>query len=162
MTFGAKVKLCRTIRGLTQEEFADKLGLTKQVVSLYEKNERIPKVPAAAKIADALGVPLIYLIKQSVELRRWEYDDILEDYQHGSIQQRLAIVKEYGIDPRIASDYEIISSVDWEDINAKPAGGRGGDEVTRKLLDFVATATDDELRQLIDYIAFIKSRRSGQ
>lgn len=50
----------------------------------------------------------------------------------------------------------------WEDINAEPAGGRGGDEVTRKLLDFVATATDDELRQLIDYIAFIKSRRSGQ
>ena len=50
----------------------------------------------------------------------------------------------------------------WEDINAEQAGGRGGDEVTRKLLDFVATATDDELRQLIDYIAFIKSRRSGQ
>ena len=46
--------------------------------------------------------------------------------------------------------------------NAEPAGGRGGDEVTRKLLDFAATATDDELRQLIDYIAFIKSRRSGQ
>ena len=65
---------------------------------------------------------------------------------------------------KIADAVDVSASylMGWEDINAKPAGGRGGDEVTRKLLDFVATATDDELRQLIDYIAFIKSRRSGQ
>lgn len=47
----------------------------------------------------------------------------------------------------------------WEDINAEQ---RGEDEVTRKLLDFVDTATADELRQLLDFIAYLLSRRNNQ
>ena len=46
-----------------------------------------------------------------------------------------------------------------DDINAEQ---RGEDEVTRKLLDFVDTATADELRQLLDFIAYLLSRRSSE
>lgn len=58
MTFGAKVKLCRTIRGLTQEEFADKLGLTKQVVSLYEKMSVSPKSQLPRRLLTPLAFHL--------------------------------------------------------------------------------------------------------
>lgn len=62
---------------------------------------------------------------------------------------------------RIANAVDVSASylMGWEDINAEQ---RGEDEVTRKLLDFVDTATADELRQLLDFIAYLLSRRSSE
>lgn len=161
MSFGSKVRLCRKALQLTQEQLADRAGLTKQVVSLYEKDERTPKVNAAAKCADALNVPLKYLVSEKIDMRLWEYDDELEDYWNASIPQRLAIVAERGIDPRIALNYDLVSSI-AEGERAVGEEQRGEDEVTRKLLDFVDTATADELRQLLDFIAYLLSRRNNQ
>ena len=62
MSFGTKLKLCRSALGLSQQELADIVGSTKQIVSLYEKDERVPKVTTAAKYADAVRVPLKYLL----------------------------------------------------------------------------------------------------
>lgn len=68
MSFGTKLKLCRSALGLSQQQLADLVGSTKQIVSLYEKDERIPKVTTAAKYADAVKVPLKYLITDSIPM----------------------------------------------------------------------------------------------
>ena len=111
MSFGTKLKLCRSALGLSQQQLADLVGSTKQIVSLYEKDERIPKVTTAAKYADAVKVPLKYLITDSIPINLWEADDLLEDYWRASPADRLKIVVRRGIDPRIALDYERVSAL---------------------------------------------------
>ena len=56
--FGEELKRIRTERGLTQDQFAEILGTSKQVISRYENNQRTPKVTTAAGFAKRLGVSL--------------------------------------------------------------------------------------------------------
>lgn len=111
MSFGSKLKMCRVALGLSQQQLADLVGATKQIVSLYEKDDRIPKVTTAAKYAEAVNVPLKYLITDSIHLNLWEHDSLLEDYWRATASDKLKIVTYRGIDPRIARDYEQVSSL---------------------------------------------------
>lgn len=67
-TFGEKIKLIRDKRNLTQEELAQLLDTSKQVISRYEKNQRTPKITVAQKYADKLNVDLSYLIDDSMTI----------------------------------------------------------------------------------------------
>lgn len=62
MEFGKNMKKIRESRQMTLEEMADTLGTTKQALSRYERGERTPKITAAAKFADILGIPLLDLV----------------------------------------------------------------------------------------------------
>lgn len=59
-----KLKEIRLLRGMTQRELAEKLGIEQSTISLYETGERIPNAAMAAKIASTLGVSFndIFLI----------------------------------------------------------------------------------------------------
>lgn len=59
--FGDNLRTIRTERGLSQEALAQLLGTSKQVISRYENGQRTPKVNAAAKYAQLLGVSLASL-----------------------------------------------------------------------------------------------------
>lgn len=61
-TFGDRLKEIRTSRGLSQDDLADLLGTSKQVISRYETNQRTPKITVAAEYAKKLNVPLTYLM----------------------------------------------------------------------------------------------------
>ncbi len=61
MNLGRSIKLCRTNRGLSQEELARKVGLSASYISLIEKGDRDPAISTAEKIATALGVPMSLL-----------------------------------------------------------------------------------------------------
>lgn len=60
MTFGEKLRALRDQRGWTQEQIANKLGTSKQVISRYENNQRSPKLSVALKYAEILGVSSTY------------------------------------------------------------------------------------------------------
>lgn len=60
MTFGEKLRALRDQRGWTQEQIANKLGTSKQVISRYENNQRSPKLSVALKYAEILGVSSNY------------------------------------------------------------------------------------------------------
>lgn len=60
-TFGEKIKEIRKSRNMSQEEFAKLLGTSKQVISRYETNQRIPKISVAQKYAKILGFSLTNL-----------------------------------------------------------------------------------------------------
>jgi len=61
MNLGRSIKLCRTNRGLSQEELARKIGLSVSYISLIEKGKRDPAMSTVEEIAAAVGVPLSLL-----------------------------------------------------------------------------------------------------
>ena len=63
-TTGKIMKRLRLANGWSQEELADRIGTSKQVISRYERDERSPKISDAGKIAVALGVTLSQLYGQ--------------------------------------------------------------------------------------------------
>ena len=60
-SFAYVIKMLREERHMTQEEFADFLGTSKQNISRYERGEVVPKISTAFEIAKKLGVSLSYL-----------------------------------------------------------------------------------------------------
>ncbi|MFA5128660.1 MAG: helix-turn-helix transcriptional regulator [Patescibacteria group bacterium] len=46
-----KIKVFRAMRDMTQEELADKVGVTRQTIIAIEKNKYVPSLELAFKIA---------------------------------------------------------------------------------------------------------------
>jgi len=67
VAFGDRLRQMRKEMGLTQEEFAKKLGTTKQILSRYETNQRAPKITVANNYAQKLGMSLDYLLGDTAE-----------------------------------------------------------------------------------------------
>lgn len=53
---GTNIKAMRLKRGMSQQELADAIGVTKSTISKYEKGQREPKYNVLRKIAATLGV----------------------------------------------------------------------------------------------------------
>lgn len=52
---------------MTQQEFADLLGTSKQVISRYEHGENTPKITTVMHYAEVLNVPINYFTDESFE-----------------------------------------------------------------------------------------------
>lgn len=50
-----KIKVFRAMRDMTQEDLADKVGVTRQTIIAIEKNKYVPSLELAFKIADEFG-----------------------------------------------------------------------------------------------------------
>lgn len=61
MAFGDTLKRIRMDRGLSQDKLAALLGTTKQVISRYETNQRVPQLTVVESFARKLNVPLAML-----------------------------------------------------------------------------------------------------
>ncbi len=60
--FGLKLKTLRKQAGLTQQQLATQLGITKSVVSFYELQARSPSPEVLAKLAQIFHVSTDYLL----------------------------------------------------------------------------------------------------
>jgi len=60
-SFGINLKRIRLDRKMTQDEFAELLNTSKQVISRYENGQRSPKVSVVAEYARRLNVPITTL-----------------------------------------------------------------------------------------------------
>lgn len=60
--FGARLRILRQSKNLTQKQLADQLRLTKSVVSAYETDLRLPSYDILIKIAMIFGVTTDYLL----------------------------------------------------------------------------------------------------
>jgi len=79
MNIGKQIAGLRKEKKLSQSDFADKLGIHKNVLRRYERNEVIPSVEIAKNIADILDVSLDYLTgKTDVEMDKDIKKRILE------------------------------------------------------------------------------------
>jgi len=56
----------RTVRGMTMDQLAAVLGVTKQMISKYEDGKSIPPVDSINKMAEIFSVPKKYLLKDTI------------------------------------------------------------------------------------------------
>lgn len=63
-TIGEKIKAKRTEKRMTQQELADKIGVSYTTVSLYESNSRKPSFKALARIAEVFDVSQSYFFDE--------------------------------------------------------------------------------------------------
>lgn len=79
--FGATLKRLRLEAGYTQQQLADRLGVTKSVVSYYELHERVPSPEILVKLSTIFRVSTDYLLGlergETVSLAGLEKDDII-------------------------------------------------------------------------------------
>ncbi len=78
--FGKKLKELRKQSGMTQRQLADKLGITKSVVSYYELSERIPSPDVLKDLALIFRVSTDYLLgverNKTIDVSDLSDDDI--------------------------------------------------------------------------------------
>ena len=67
-SFGAKVRAIRKKKGITQIEFANRVGVTQRVVSYYENDSKNPSIELVEKIAKALEVSVKSLLNFNEEI----------------------------------------------------------------------------------------------
>lgn len=63
MALGEKIAARRRELGITQQEFAEQLYVTRQTVSRWEQNTASPDVETVVRIAEILGVTCDYLLR---------------------------------------------------------------------------------------------------
>ena len=64
MDVGKKIADARNAAGLTQQEFADRLFISRDLVSKWENGTRRPDLETFEKIAEVLGIPTENLIRR--------------------------------------------------------------------------------------------------
>lgn len=60
---GYNIVVERTVRGHLQVWLANRLGVTRSAVSQYENGRRLPTLDVLVRIAEALGCPLVALLR---------------------------------------------------------------------------------------------------
>lgn len=80
INFGNKLKILRLQDNMTQEQLAQKLNLTKSVISAYETGLRLPSYDVLIRIAKIFNVSTDYLLglehKQEVDLSGLSQEEI--------------------------------------------------------------------------------------
>lgn len=67
METGKKIKLIRTMRGLTQKQLGELSGIHEVAIRKYELGKNLPKEEQLKKIADALNVNANSLLEFNIE-----------------------------------------------------------------------------------------------
>lgn len=83
MTLGEKLQLLRRSRGLSQEQLAEALGVSRQAISKWECGDSAPDLDKLRAICTYFGVTSDYLIWESAE-----------DAPHGASEARAASTAE--------------------------------------------------------------------
>ena len=80
MDFGSRLKELRTQAGLTQLQLAQRIGITKSVVSFYELQERTPSPDVLVKLAGIFSVSTDYLLgldkRETIDISGLSKEDV--------------------------------------------------------------------------------------
>ena len=83
MTLGSNLAQARKRNGLSQEDVAEKLGVSRQTISKWELNETLPDICQAKKLAMLYHMTLDELIAFDLQLQEMQrlIDDMSEEVQ---------------------------------------------------------------------------------
>ena len=95
---GENIKTYRQKKGYTQEEVADRLHVTRQTISKWEKNYSVPDAEVFVKLADVLEVQTSQLLEVKVDSDVQTTEEKQNAYaeQLAHIAEQIVNVKEYG------------------------------------------------------------------
>ena len=77
MSFGENLRLMRKARNLTQEQFAEALGVSRQAVSKWEADSGYPEAEKLIVISRVLGVSVDKLLDIEPEQDQTENEDLI-------------------------------------------------------------------------------------
>ena len=66
-TFSEKLIALRRQAGCSQEQLADRLGVTRQSVSKWESGSAMPELPKLIALSELFSVSIDYLVKDQLE-----------------------------------------------------------------------------------------------
>lgn len=69
MTLGEKIQKLRKARGLSQEQLAEHLNISRQAISRWEQNAASPEVENLLALSHLFGVTTDYLLQESIPLQ---------------------------------------------------------------------------------------------
>lgn len=79
---GSRIKFRRVKNGVSQEELADQVGVSRVHISCIERGTRIPSLEAIISIANSLNVSTDELLSDSLFIakhrEKQQYDDLLD------------------------------------------------------------------------------------
>lgn len=64
LNIGGKISILRKDKKWSQTELAKQIGASREIIGKYERNENLPSIEMAIKIANAFGVTIDFLIGQ--------------------------------------------------------------------------------------------------
>lgn len=76
MSFSEKIRLIRNENRLSQEELADRLGVSRQTVSKWELGNAYPEIDKLIAISNVYQVSIDYLLKDNCISGRVKYESI--------------------------------------------------------------------------------------
>lgn len=78
MEIGNKLKKARNDKGITQEQAAELLDVSRQTISNWENNKSYPDIISVIKMSDIYSVSLDHLLKEGNSMKQ-TYQDFLEE-----------------------------------------------------------------------------------
>lgn len=78
MEIGSKLKNARNEKGITQEQAAELLDVSRQTISNWENNKSYPDIISVIKMSDIYSVSLDHLLKEEKSMNR-TYQEFLEE-----------------------------------------------------------------------------------
>ena len=78
MEIGCKLKNARNEKGITQEQAAELLDVSRQTISNWENNKSYPDIISVIKMSDIFSVSLDHLLKEEKSMKQ-TYQDFLEE-----------------------------------------------------------------------------------
>ena len=114
MNIGEQIKKLRKQKGLSQEQLAEQLIVSRAAVAKWESNNGVPDIENLKKLSEVFGVTIDELVK----------DEILIKTKSG----KLSMSKEY---QRIYTEIHSVKAIDW--LGAlKSCASKYSNEITRK------------------------------
>ena len=116
MSIGTKIKSLRNMRGMSQNELAKAIGVSRQAITKWESDAGVPEIESLVRISELFDVNLDSLIKDEVSqyTSLIQYDiDCGKDFEIELIPSRSVIIE--GSDSekvRIEMQSEFISTMD--------------------------------------------------
>lgn len=152
--FARILREIRLKRGLSQEQLAQTLGTTKQVISRYELGQRTPKISVIQAWAEKLGVPTERLLKTEEEMRAMITPQMLAD-AGGDLEEAFNYAVLMG-DVRVDAPSES-SRADIDRLEALHQNPRLG-----MLFDRSRDMSDDQIEQVLRFANFILQEREDK
>lgn len=75
MHFGDRLRMFRELKGYTQEQLGELVGVAKTTIANYESGKRVPHVAKIKRLASALGISGDELLGTGLEEKSSPYSD---------------------------------------------------------------------------------------
>lgn len=139
--FGKRLKQIRESRNMSQDELANLLGTSKQVISRYETAQRTPKITTVYEYAQKLGVSIEQLTGYTVDRDGVKYS--------GSHISQKEIDNDDLFEYRVSSKKILKETTD------------AFDEVTQNIVNVVKDLTAEEKKVILEMVKMMKRNKGS-